>query len=44
MSPFESLIFFAIGAVLLAFVLHWIVRTAISSGMKDFERWKRKRG
>ena len=24
------------------YVLHWIIRTAISGGMKDFERWKRE--
>jgi len=22
------------------YILHWIIRTAISGGMKDFERWK----
>lgn len=32
------LIFIVIGA----FVLHWTIRTAISGGMKDFERWKRE--
>jgi len=26
-----------------AYVLHWIIRTAISGGMKDFERWKHER-
>ena len=26
----------AIGAV----VLHWVIRTGISAGMEDFERWK----
>ena len=43
-SPFEVLVFAVIGTVLLAFVLLWIIRTTISSAMKDFERWKRKQG
>jgi hypothetical protein len=29
---------YVIGAV----ILHWIIRTAVSGGMKDFERWKRE--
>jgi hypothetical protein len=33
-----GIIIFAIGA----YILHWIIRTAISGGMKDFERWKRE--
>ena len=32
------LLSFAVGAC----ILHWIIRTAISGGMKDFERWKRE--
>ena len=26
-----------------AYVMHWIIRTAISGAMKDFEKWKRER-
>ena len=33
-----GILIFAIGAC----ILHWIIRTAISGGMKDFERWKRE--
>lgn len=33
---------FFVFLVIGAFVLHWIIRTAVSGGMKDFERWKRK--
>jgi hypothetical protein len=25
-----------------SYILYWIIRTAISNGMKDFERWKRE--
>jgi hypothetical protein len=39
LSLMVDIVLFALGAS----VLHWIIRTAVSSGMKDFEQWKRKR-
>jgi len=34
------IVLFVVGA----FALHWIIRSAISGAMKDFEHWKRERG
>jgi hypothetical protein len=39
-SLFAPLVFIGIGA----FALYWIIRKAITGGMKDFERWKRGQG
>jgi len=36
LSLIVAIVIFVVGA----FVLHWIIRTAVSGGMKDFERWK----
>jgi hypothetical protein len=33
-----------VGFVIGVLILHWIIRTAVSGGMKDFERWKREQG
>jgi len=38
LSLIVAIVIFALGAC----VLHWIIRTAVSGGMKDFERWKRE--
>ena len=40
MSLIGVIVLFAVGA----YALHWIIRSAISGAMKDFERWKRERG
>jgi hypothetical protein len=40
MSFGDAVLVFVIGA----FTLHLVIRTAISGGMKDFERWKREQG
>jgi hypothetical protein len=39
MSLGTVIVFYVIGA----FALHWIIRTAISGAMKDFDHWKRER-
>jgi hypothetical protein len=38
LSLMVDIVLFALGAS----VLHWIIRTAVSGGMKDFDRWKRE--
>jgi hypothetical protein len=37
LSLMVDIVLLALGAS----VLHWIIRTAVSRGMKDFDRWKR---
>ena len=44
MSLPQLLFLCVIGVVVQVVVLHWIIRTAVSGGMKDFERWKREQG
>jgi hypothetical protein len=34
-----AIIVFLIGT----FITYWIIRKAVSGGMRDFERWKRER-
>jgi len=29
-------------AAISAYILYWVIRSAVSGGMKDFERWKRE--
>ena len=44
MSLGQWLFLYFIGSVVSLIILYWIIRTAISGGMKDFERWKREQG